>query len=151
MTSHVRKIAYFSSLLLVLLFGRNEIFQQNDEGWKIINNDFPDNILINIHVVMNNSMACTNYTVPGYFGMSVLELWGYLIGRFTDNLDKMCESHLKDIVFVKRPSIFSMNSVYCFSAHLEHMLNIDPIIFVHKRLWHLFQRVHEYGDAGILV
>jgi len=57
-----------------------------------LGHNFPENILIQIHVIVNDLVAHTDDLAPWNFGVGCLSLGGNVSGRFSKNLYQMGES-----------------------------------------------------------
>lgn len=71
-----------------------------DERGELVRHSIPEDIVVHVHVIVDDSVAHSDNGLPGYSRVCLAELGRNVAGRFSDGLDEVRQGQAQDLVAV---------------------------------------------------
>ena len=128
---------------------RNDLLQSCNKRRKILADNLPKNILVQIHVVVYDLMTHADNFPPRDFGVGCLSFGCYVPCGFSKYLNKVSEGSAQILIPVVGVAAEAAHFVGCLLGCFQHMGKIELVILGHTGLPFRPALGRECEDAGI--
>ncbi|HWL94726.1 MAG TPA: hypothetical protein VNT79_14485 [Phycisphaerae bacterium] len=103
-----------------------------NQFWKLDSRHFPDNIVIDIQIVMNDSMSHADDVSPRNFGVRCAKRLAHTSGRLSNVLYEMRDHNSQIFFCIEVWTLLADKSKPNLLAEVKDVANVNAIILLHK-------------------